>query len=76
MTFRFSAFILFTLLVFPTPGRGQVDRAALTGVVHDSSAAVVPGALITLTPIAGGAAREAKATDSGAYQVTGLGSGE
>ena len=38
--------------------------------------AVVPGRLITLTPVAGGVAREAKATDAGTYQVTGLVSGE
>ena len=76
MTVRLLFFILITSLAFPTAGRAQVDRAALTGIVHDSSGAVVPGALVKLTPIAGGAEREVKATDTGVYQVTGLGSGE
>ncbi len=54
----------------------QVDRAALTGVVRDASGAVVPGATITLTPVAGGVARVAQATDAGTYQATGLVAGE
>jgi outer membrane receptor protein involved in Fe transport len=72
----FLSFILITLLAYPAHVFAQVDRAALTGVVRDSSGAIVPGALITLTPIAGGSARELKATDTGTYQATGLGSGE
>src|SRR5688572_33453764 len=76
MTTRLLAFILFVLLVCSAAVRAQVDRAALTGIVHDSSGAVVPGALVKLTPIAGGAERDVKATDTGVYQVTGLGSGE
>ena len=76
MSFRPLSFILLALLAFPTISRAQVDRAALTGIVHDSSGAVVPAALVKLTPIAGGAEREVKATDTGTYQVTGLVSGE
>ena len=53
-----------------------MDRAALTGVVKDSSGAVVPGATVRLTPIAGGVEREVTATGEGTYQVTGLVSGE
>ena len=76
MTSRLLSFILLTLLTFPTIGGAQVDRAALTGIVRDSSGAVVPSALVKLTPVAGGAEREVRATDTGTYQVTGLGSGE
>jgi outer membrane receptor protein involved in Fe transport len=76
MRFRFLSVILLAVIAFPLPARAQVDRAALTGVVQDSSGAIVPAALITLTPLAGGAAREVKATDAGTYQVTGLVSGE
>ena len=65
MTFRLSSLILLTLLTFPPIARAQVDRAALTGVVHDSSGAVVPSALVKLTPVAGGAEREVRATDTG-----------
>ena len=63
MTVRLLSFILLALLTFPATGGAQVDRAALTGIVHDSSGAVVPGASIKLTPIAGGAEREVKATE-------------
>src|SRR5687767_2879633 len=76
MTVRVLFLIFITSLIFPAVGSAQVDRAALTGIVHDSSGAVVPGALVKLTPIAGGAERDVKATDTGVYQVTGLGSGE
>jgi hypothetical protein len=70
MTYRWLSFILLTILALPATGRAQVDRAALAGIVHDSSGAVMPGALIKLTPIAGGAEREVKATDTGAYAVS------
>ena len=60
MTFRSFSFLLLAVLCFPASGRAQVDRAALTGIVHDSSGAVVPGALIKLTPLAGGAEREVR----------------
>jgi hypothetical protein len=76
---RFSLISLVLLILAAvTPGgvQAQVDRAALTGVVHDASGASVPGAAIKLTPIAGGVDREVKATGDGTYQVTGLVSGE
>src|SRR5687768_12008141 len=76
MAFRCSALILLAFLASPTAAGAQVDRAALMGVVQDSSGAIVPAAVIKLTPLAGGAGREVKTTDHGAYQVTGLGSGE
>lgn len=76
MTSRLLSRILLALILFPASALAQVDRAALTGIVHDSSGASVPGALITLIPIAGGAQHDVKATDTGTYQVTGLGSGE
>jgi outer membrane receptor protein involved in Fe transport len=76
MTFRSLVFVLLAVIIFPASTLAQVDRAALTGVVHDSSGATVPGATVKLTPIAGGAERAVKATHTGTYQVTGLGSGE
>ena len=75
----FTSVILTTLLIVlsvPRSAAAQVDRAALTGVVKDSSGAVVPGATVRLTPIAGGVEREVTATGEGTYQVTGLVSGE
>ena len=76
MHFRSATLVLLFIVCTASVGLAQVDRAALTGVVRDASGAVVPGATITLTPVAGGVAREAKATDAGTYQVTGLVSGE
>ncbi len=76
---KFTSVILTTLLIVllvPRSAAAQVDRAALTGVVKDSSGAVVPGATVRLTPIAGGVEREVTATGEGTYQVTGLVSGE
>src|SRR5918995_1954737 len=78
MTVRLLSFILFVFIfaTFPAAGFAQVDRAALTGIVRDSSGAIVPGALINLTSIASGSEREVKATETGTYQATGLVSGE
>jgi hypothetical protein len=42
--------LLLLVLFVPTFAFAQVDRAALTGVVHDASGAIVPAALIKLTP--------------------------
>jgi hypothetical protein len=72
----FRNVLLLLVLVVPASAFAQVDRAALTGIVHDASGAVVPSALIKLTPLAGGVEREAKATENGTYQVTGLVAGE
>ena len=74
MTFRHVLLLL--VLLVPAAAFAQVDRAALTGVVHDASGAIVPAALIKLTPLAGGVEREVKATEEGTYQVTGLVAGE
>src|ERR671910_2925109 len=78
MRFRSLPVILFifAFATLPTDSVAQVDRAALTGVVRDNSGGVVPAAQIKLTSISSGAEREVKATDTGTYQVTGLGSGE
>ena len=80
MTFKSFLTAVFLLVIFisllSTVAVAQVDRAALTGHVQDSTGATIPGAAIRLTPIAGGAEREATATDAGTYQVTGLVAGE
>jgi hypothetical protein len=68
--------VLLHAVWLPATASAQVDRAALTGVVRDASGAVVPAALVKLTPIVGGVEREIKATDEGTYQVTGLVAGE
>ena len=50
MTIRPALLVL--VLLVPASAFAQVDRAALTGVVHDASGAVVPAALIKLTKTA------------------------
>ena len=77
MKFRPLTFaVLILVTVIPGVLHAQADRAGITGVVHDSSGAIIPGAAIKLTPVAGGVEREVKATGDGTYQVTGLVSGE
>lgn len=76
MTFITRVLAVLIIIILPAAAAAQIDRAALTGHVQDSSGAIIPGATIRLTPIAGGAEREVKATDAGTYQVTGLVSGE
>lgn len=44
---RTSVAAFLFLLLLPVPGRAQVDRATLTGVVRDPADAVVPAAVLT-----------------------------
>ena len=48
MTLRTALLVLVVLI--PTAVVAQVDRAALTGIVHDASGAIIPAAFIKLTP--------------------------
>ena len=50
----------------------QVDQARITGLVLDSTGALIPGAAIRLKNQKTGAVREAKANDSAAFFITGL----
>lgn len=50
----------------------QVDRAALTGTVRDSSGASVEGAQVVAESAAMGIRREVNAADNGSYQIPGL----
>ncbi len=61
---------------FCVPAFAQVDRATLTGVVRDASAAVVPGATVTVSHDATGVRRTATATEDGTWLVVDLAPGE
>src|SRR5262245_6530063 len=50
----------------------QVDRAAITGTIHDPSGAAVGGARITATYSSTGASRTALSNESGVYLIAGL----
>ena len=53
----------------------QSDRGAITGIVVDSSGALIPGAKITLTNTASGFKSETLSTGTGNYTIGGLPSG-
>jgi hypothetical protein len=54
---------------------GQLDRGTLTGVVSDSSGAVIPGARVTITNAATGVSTAAVTTAAGQFTVPNLPSG-
>jgi hypothetical protein len=64
-----------TFLSASAPAHAQVTTATLYGVVRDSSAAPVPGALATLTNQGTGLSREAVSDPSGEFAVTALPTG-
>ena len=51
---------------------GQLDRGTLTGVVLDSSGALIPGARVTVTNAATGVSHTAVTTSAGQYTVPNL----
>lgn len=67
-TFTFACALLASTL----PAAAQVDRATVTGAVHDESGAAVSGATIVLTYPATGLARPVTSNELGVYFVTGL----
>jgi outer membrane receptor protein involved in Fe transport len=64
------------VLFCAVPGFAQVDRATLTGVVRDSSDAVVPNARVTVTSLATNVATTVTTSGSGVYLVVNLMPGE
>jgi hypothetical protein len=64
------------LLATGLAGNAQTTRGTLAGVVTDSTGAVVSGATVTATPMAGGEARTTKTGDSGEYRIEALNPGE
>jgi len=58
------------------PLTAQVDRATLTGVVRDSSNAVIPTASVTVTNIATGVAQTSAVTEQGIFLIVNLAPGQ
>src|SRR5439155_12126808 len=57
-------------------GFGQTTTATLSGVIRDTSGAVVPGAKISVRNINTGATRETNSDEAGRYNLTNLGPGQ
>ncbi len=51
---------------------GQAEAGSISGTVRDASGAVIPGAQVTATSVATGAARTTKTGDAGEYHIPGL----
>lgn len=66
-----SVFSLFFLLCFQ-PLNAQVTTATISGVVHDQSGAVLPGAAVTITSDETGVARTMVTDDQGRYHAPNL----
>ena len=62
-------------LVCSVPGRAQQLTATLSGVVTDTSGAVIPNATVTVTQTATSAVRTVQSDASGSYAVTSLPAG-
>ncbi len=71
---RFSLLLTWGLVVFlaPVMASAQVTTADLVGTIRDSSRAVVPGALVSLTNVATGVSRSATTGVDGSYHFTAL----
>src|SRR4051794_28666877 len=65
MRCRLLVFVMFMGALSRLPA--QLDRATLSGVVTDSSGAVVPGAVLTLSSEDTGLRRSVQSGDSGTY---------
>jgi hypothetical protein len=77
---RFRAFgiatgILLGFSLFCLPANAQVSEARLTGVVMDSSGAIVPSAQISITNVSTETTRDLTTNESGIYNAPGLPAG-
>jgi outer membrane receptor protein involved in Fe transport len=75
-TSRLFSLLCALVALLPAPAGAQIDRATLTGVVHDPTGAVVPGATLTVTRDATGVRRATTTTADGTYLVVDLTPGE
>lgn len=64
-----SAFLLLVIAVAPAGLRAQTVDTAIVGTVTDHSAAVVPGAKVTVTSVSTGIAKSAVTAATGEYTV-------
>src|SRR5438105_10097277 len=67
--FKHTLFLLMGLLLLSGPAWAQVSRGTITGIVTDSSGAVVPDVAITITNTGTGVANNVTTNSSGVYTV-------
>lgn len=67
-----TLWLILALLVFTSMCFGQRDRGTLTGIVTDSTGAVVPNTQLTITNTATNSVFKATTTETGTYNVPNL----
>src|SRR5438876_2968980 len=72
VSMRRMVWFLVAALILSLPAFGQRSTATLSGTVTDQTGAVVPGAQVTATAVATGAATTTQANSEGFYILTGL----
>jgi hypothetical protein len=73
---RGLAVFLLCMSLLAGVGKAQVGAASLSGVVQDSSGAIVPNATVTLQNIASGAQRVSSSNGSGSFTFSAVPSGD
>ncbi len=61
--------LLLSLLIIQVPSFGQAETGVISGVVHDPSGGVLPGATVTATNVATATARTVQSGADGAYTI-------
>ncbi len=73
--FRSLSAVLLLLLALPLPGGAQVANGSITGILTDSTGAIVPNAHVTLTKTDTGLTVQAQTNDAGIYNFSSLQTG-
>ena len=73
--FRSLSVVLLLLLALPLPGAAQVANGSITGILTDSTGAIVPNAHVTLTKTDTGLTVQAQTNDAGIYNFSSLQTG-
>ena len=64
--------VILAVFVYAPVGFAQEDKAVLTGLITDTSEAVVPGAIIEVASAVNGFVRKSESNHSGSYTIGGL----
>ena len=73
--FRSLSAVLLLLLALPLTGGAQVANGSITGILTDSTGAIVPNAHVTLTKTDTGLTVQAQTNDAGIYNFSSLQTG-
>src|SRR5262245_15789838 len=75
MVIRYFSFTLLVFALCTQLAFGQVNTATISGTVHDSSGAVLPGASVTIVNQETGISRTTITNETGRYSAPALGLG-